>query len=198
VRRAAALALDDQRLGQKVNPLWFALRSHEVSGREAVADAKRGARLSSELDLAPRPVHILLRNFSHHYEVMRQFSITGLSGRESQIMEIVYRRGRATAAEVQEDLPDAPGYSSVRKLLHVLEVKGHLRHAEDGQRYVYSPTVPRHRARRSVLRQVVDTFFGGSAERAVSSLLQEDAGRMTDKELERILELARKARGQGR
>jgi predicted transcriptional regulator len=113
-------------------------------------------------------------------------------------MEIVYRRGRATAAEVQEDLPDAPGYSSVRKLLQVLEVKGHVWHEEDGRRYVYVPTVPRHQARRSVLRQVVDTFFGGSAERAVSSLLREDAGRMTDEELERILELARKARREGR
>lgn len=129
---------------------------------------------------------------------MDDFSITGLSRRESQIMEIVYRRGRATAGEVQEELPEAPGYSSVRKLLQVLEEKGHLRHEEDGRRYVYLPVVPRERARRSVLRQVVDTFFGGSAERAVSSLLEEDAARMSDEELERILELARRAREGGR
>lgn len=129
---------------------------------------------------------------------MADFSIIDLSRRESQIMEIVYRRGRATAAEVQEELADAPGYSSVRKLLQVLEEKGHLRHEEDGRRYVFLPIVPRESARRSVLRQVVDTFFGGSIERAVSSLLEEDATEMTDEELARIVRLARRARREGR
>jgi predicted transcriptional regulator len=129
---------------------------------------------------------------------MADFSIIDLSRRESQIMEIVYRRGRATAAEVQEELADAPGYSSVRKLLQVLEEKGHLRHEEEGRRYVFLPIVPRESARRSVLRQVVDTFFGGSIERAVSSLLEEDATEMTDEELARIVRLARRARREGR
>lgn len=129
---------------------------------------------------------------------MPSFSLTDLSRRESQIMEIVYRRGRATAAEVQEDLPDAPGYSSVRKLLQVLEEKGHLRHERDGRRYVFFPVVGREQARRSVLRRVVDTFFAGSVERAVSSLLEEDAAEMTDAELARIVELAERARGEGR
>lgn len=129
---------------------------------------------------------------------MTEFSPNELSRRESQIMESVYRRGRATAAEVREDLPDAPGDSAVRKLLQILEEKGHLRHEEEGRRYVYLPTVPRERARRSVLRQLVDTFFGGSAERAVSTFLQEEAGEMTEEELDRIAEAVRRAREAGR
>ena len=125
---------------------------------------------------------------------MSPFSITDLSRRESQIMEIVYRLGAATAAEVQAELPSPPSYSSVRKLLQVLEDKGHLCHEQSGRRYVYRPVVPKDEARRSVLREVVDTFFGGSAERAALSLLREDAAEMDDAKLDRFLELARAAR----
>lgn len=142
-----------------------------------------------------------MRKISHFLAraaTMNEFSLTSLSRRESQIMEIVYRRGSATAADVQAELPDSPGYSTVRKLLQVLEQKGHLEHEESARRYVYRPTVPREEARRSVLRQVVDTFFGGSAERAALSLLNEQAATMGDDELERLVELARRSEREGR
>src|SRR3954471_349842 len=95
----------------------------------------------------------------------------GLSRRERQIMDVVYRRGPATAAEVLEGLPDPPSYSAVRAMLRVLEEKGHLRHEEKGPRYVYLPTVPREEARQSALSQLVQTFFDGSTEQAVAALL---------------------------
>src|SRR3954466_11091420 len=88
----------------------------------------------------------------------------GLSRRERQIMEVIYRRGQATAAEVMEEMPDPPSYSAVRAMLRVLEEKGHLRHDQQGPRYVFLPTVPRDKARRSALKQLVRTFFDGSAE----------------------------------
>ena len=89
-----------------------------------------------------------------------------LSRRERQIMDVVYRLGRATAAEVQEGLPDPPSYSAVRALLRVLEEKGHLRHEQDGPRNVYVPTVPRDAARSSAVRALLETFFGGSRARS--------------------------------
>src|SRR3954454_18922271 len=95
----------------------------------------------------------------------------GLSRRERQIMDVIYRRGRATAAEVLEGLPDPPSYSAVRAMLRVLEEKGHLRHASQGPRYLFMPTVPREKARRSALKQLVQTFFDGSTEQAVAALL---------------------------
>ena len=94
-----------------------------------------------------------------------------LTRRERQIMDVIYARGRATAAEVLEGIPDPPGNSTVRTLLRLLEEKGQLRHAEVGARYVYFPTVPREMARRSALRNVLDTFFNGSTEDAVAALL---------------------------
>ena len=121
-----------------------------------------------------------------------------LSRRERRIMDAIYRLGRATAAEVHDALPDRPSYSTIRALLRVLETKGHLRHAEDGPRYVYSPTVPRERARESALRQVVTTFFDGSTEAAVAALLDISAARLSDTELNRLAGLIAQAKKEGR
>src|SRR5688572_1296816 len=96
-----------------------------------------------------------------------------LSRRERQIMDVLYRNGQATAAEVLEALPDPPGNSAVRTLLRILEEKGHLTHTQEGVRYVYRPTQPRQSAARSALAQVVHTFFGGSVENAVASMLSD-------------------------
>ena len=120
-----------------------------------------------------------------------------LSRRERQIMDILYRRGRATAGEVMEELPGDPSYSTVRAQLRVLEDKGHVTHQEEGLRYVYTPAVPRHAARKSALRHLVDTFFDGSAEQAVSALLGGEAARLSDAELERIAAMIAKARKEG-
>jgi predicted transcriptional regulator len=120
-----------------------------------------------------------------------------LSRRERQIMDILYRRGRATASEVMTELPGDPSYSTVRAQLRVLEEKGHVGHEEQGLRYVYAPAVPRHAARKSALRHLVDTFFDGSAEKAVSALLGGEAARLTDAELERLAAMITKARKEG-
>jgi BlaI family penicillinase repressor len=119
---------------------------------------------------------------------------TMLSKRERQIMDVIYRLGRATAAEVLEHLEAAPGYSTVRTQLRVLERKGHVRHEEEGLRYVYTPTVPRHSARRSALKHLVDTFFEGSTTKAVAALLGGEASRVTDEDLARIEDLVKNAR----
>jgi len=120
-----------------------------------------------------------------------------LSRRERQIMDILYRRGRATAGEVMEELPGEPSYSTVRAQLRVLEDKGHVTHEEEGLRYVYTPAVPRHAASKSALRQLVDTFFDGSAEQAVSALLGGEAARLSDAELERLAATIANARKDG-
>jgi len=112
-------------------------------------------------------------------------------------MDILYRRGRATAADVLEDLPGDTHYSTVRTQLRVLEEKGHVRHEEEGLRYVYVPEVPRHAARKSALRHVVQTFFEGSSEKAVAALLGGEASRLSDEELRRIADLIAKARKEG-
>lgn len=118
--------------------------------------------------------------------------VTGeLGKRERQIMDIIYRRGRATAAEVLPDLPDAPTYSSVRGMLRHLEGKGHLRHERDGLRYVYSPTSPTKKVRASALSHVVKTFFDGSISTAVATLLESKP--LTREEYERLCSLLSKA-----
>jgi predicted transcriptional regulator len=122
---------------------------------------------------------------------------TVLSRRERQIMDILYRRGRATAADVMADLPGNTSYSTVRTQLRVLETKGHVRHEEEGLRYIYLPAVPRRDARRSAVRHLVETFFDGSAERAVAALLGGEAARLSDEELDRIAALIEKARKEG-
>ena len=115
-----------------------------------------------------------------------------LGKRERQIMDAVYRRGRATAAEVLADLPDPPTYSSVRAMLRYLEDKGHLRHEQDGPRYVYLPTAPRDEARRSAMSDVVRTFFGGSVTTAVAALLESQGiSRSEYERLSKILDDAR-------
>ena len=119
-----------------------------------------------------------------------------LSRRERQIMDIVYQRGRATAAEVLKGLPDPPSYSAVRALLRVLEEKGHLRHERQGPRYLFLPTVAREKAQRSALTQVVQTFFDGSPGQAAAALL--DQATLSPHDLDRLSELIDKARQEGR
>ena len=122
----------------------------------------------------------------------------GLTKRERQIMDVMYRLGRGTAAEIMARVPGAPGYSTVRTQLRVLETKGHVRHEEQGLRYIYMPTVPRHSAARSALRHLVDTFFEGSSAKAVAALLGGEASRVSDEELERIARLVKNARSDTR
>lgn len=117
-----------------------------------------------------------------------------LTRRERQIMDILYRRGRGTAAEVMAELTGEPSYSTVRAQLRVLEEKGHVLHEEQGLRYVYLPAVPRHAARKSALRHLVDTFFDGSPEQAVAALLGGEATRLSDEDLKRIADLVAKAK----
>jgi predicted transcriptional regulator len=109
-------------------------------------------------------------------------------------MDILYRRGRATAGEVMSDLSGDPSYSTVRAQLRVMEEKGHVHHEEIGLRYVYSPTVPRHEVRQSALRHLVDTFFEGSTQKVVAALLGTDGTKVSQEELDRIAELVDKAR----
>jgi BlaI family transcriptional regulator, penicillinase repressor len=113
-------------------------------------------------------------------------------------MDIIYRRGQATAAEVLQDLPDPPGYSAVRAMLRVLEEKGYLRHEYKGPRYVFLPTLPLEKARRSALQQVVQTFFDGSIERAVSALLDDSGAKLSEQEFERLAQLIEQVRKEGR
>ena len=120
-----------------------------------------------------------------------------LTRRERQIMDILYKRGRATANEVLTDLPGNSHYSTVRTQLRVLEEKGHVTHEEDGVRYVYIPAVARRAARKSALRHLVDTFFDGSAEQVVAAVLGGEGARLSDEELDRIAELLEKAKKEG-
>jgi predicted transcriptional regulator len=113
-------------------------------------------------------------------------------------MDVVYRLGQATAAEVLENMPDPPGYSAVRAMLRLLEEKGYLRHGQEGPRYVYLPTLSRDKARQSALKQLVQTFFDNSTEQTVSALLDMSKAKMSDQELERLSELIEKARKEGR
>jgi predicted transcriptional regulator len=119
-----------------------------------------------------------------------------LSRRERQIMDIIYARGQATAAEVTAALADPPSYSAVRALLRILEQKGHLRHQQDGPRYVFLPTVSRDRARRSALRNLVKTFFDGSTAQAAAALI--DQGQLSDAEFDRLSDAIEKARRENR
>ena len=121
-----------------------------------------------------------------------------LSRRERQIMDVVYRLGKAAVSDVLDRLPDPPSYSAVRALMRILEEKGHLRHEADGPRYVYLPTLPRDDASASALSQVVRTFFGGSTEAAVAALLDLPEHGLSGAELERLSRLIDDAREQGR
>jgi len=129
---------------------------------------------------------------------MRKDKLRSLSRRERQIMDILYRRGRASAAEIHEALPDRPSYSAVRAKLRVLEEKGHVRHQEEALRYVYVPTMARETARRSALRHLVSTFFEGSVEETVAALLDLSAANLSAEDLDRISRLIEEAKNQER
>src|SRR5262245_2831608 len=113
-------------------------------------------------------------------------------------MDVIYRLGRATAADVAGNLPDPPSYSAVRALLRVLEQKGHLTHQQDGPRYVFLPTVSRERARQSAMKQLLNTFFEGSTSQAVAALLDNSACRISAAELDQLGQLIAQARKEGR
>ncbi len=123
---------------------------------------------------------------------------TALSRRERQIMDAIYRLGQATAAQVMDNLPDAPGYSAVRALLRILEDKGHVRHEKVGPRYVYEPTVPAEMASGNALQHVVATFFEGSVSQAVAALLEHADTELSEDELARLERQIEKARQEGR
>ena len=120
-----------------------------------------------------------------------------LSRRERQIMDILYARGRASASEIHQAMPDPPSYSAVRAKLRVLEEKGHIRHQEESLRYVYLPTVAKDTARRSAVRHLLSTFFDGSVEHAVAAMLDLSSSRLSDQELDRITALIDQARKEG-
>jgi len=120
--------------------------------------------------------------------------LNGLTRRERQIMDSLYRRGRATAATIMRDLPGSPHLSTVRTQLRVLEDKGHVRHDEEGVRYVYMPAVARGTARKSALKHLVETFFDGSAEKIIAAVLGAEGSRLSSEELGRIADLVRRAR----
>ena len=125
-------------------------------------------------------------------------ALNQLSRRERQIMDVVYRLGKASVTDVLERLPDPPSYSAVRALMRILEEKGHLKHEQDGPRYLYLPTVPRDAAQGAALSHLVRTFFGGSTEAAVAALLELPEGGMSEDELDRLSHLIDEARNQGR
>jgi len=121
-----------------------------------------------------------------------------LSRRERQIMDIIYQLGQATAAEVMENLPDPPSYSAVRAMLKILEDKGHLRHKQQGPRYVFLPTVSREKAKRSAVKHLLQTFFDGSAESAVATLLDVSRSDLSNADLDRLNSLISQAKKEGR
>ena len=124
--------------------------------------------------------------------------LQNLSRRERQIMDIIYQRGRATAAEVLERMPDPPSYSAVRALLRILEDKGVVAHEQDGPRYIYVPIVTRTAARQSALKQLLRTFFDGSAPQAVAALLDLSTPQMSETELDTLEKMIKQAKKEGR
>ena len=125
-------------------------------------------------------------------------SITGLSRRERQIMDILYQNGKASAQEVLDAMPDAPSYSAVRAMLRVLEEKGHVKHQEEGMKYVYTPVVAAGKAKRSAVKHVLDTFFQGSTEQIVAALLDVSSSRLTREELDRMAQMIERAKQEGK
>lgn len=120
------------------------------------------------------------------------------SKREKEMMDIIYRRGKATAQEVMDDMADPPSYSAVRATLRILEEKGHLRHEEEGNRYAYFPTLARKKASRNALEDLVTTFFDDSAEQVVAALIEARREDLTDEDFERLSKLIEEARREGR
>jgi BlaI family transcriptional regulator, penicillinase repressor len=121
-------------------------------------------------------------------------AMTGLSRRERQIMEILYQHGKGSASEVRQAMSDAPSYSAVRALLRVLEEKGHVKHEADGLKYVYVPVVTRDKAKRSAVKQLLETFFSDSPEQIVAALLDVSSRRLTREELDRMAAMIEKAK----
>lgn len=128
---------------------------------------------------------------------MTKKSYLRLSNRERQIMDILYRDGKATAAEVHERLADPPSYSAVRATLRILEEKGQVRHDQEGPRYVFRPAVGRDKAKRTAIRHLVQTFFDGSPELAVATLLDESASELSKEDLDRLEKLIGDAKRKG-
>jgi BlaI family transcriptional regulator, penicillinase repressor len=122
----------------------------------------------------------------------------GLSRREREIMDALYAMGEATVGEVMDRMPDPPSYSAVRATLRVLEEKGHVKHKQDGPRYLYLPTVSRDKAQTNAVKHLVGTFFGGSVEQAVMALLSMPETRMSDDQLKKLAEQVRRAEEEGR
>ena len=129
---------------------------------------------------------------------MAQSQPPQLSRRERQILDVLYKEGRATAADVQAGLPDPPSYSAVRAMLRILEEKGHIRHELDGPRYVYMPTIGRDRAKRSALKHVVNTFFDGSAAQVMAALFELSPRDLGEDEIARLRQLIDDARKEGK
>ena len=124
--------------------------------------------------------------------------MSGLSRREREIMDILYSRGKSSASDVREAMPKAPSYSAVRAMLRVLEEKGHIKHQVEGVKYVFVPTVPRDKAKRSAVKHLLDTFFHDSPEQVVAALLDISSTRMTPEELDRMAQMIEKAKKEGR
>jgi predicted transcriptional regulator len=122
----------------------------------------------------------------------------GLSRRERQIVEILYRRGKASVTEIRAAMADAPGYSAVRAMMRVLEEKGHVRHRAEGLKYVYVPTIARDKAKRSAVKHLLDTFFADAPHLVVAALLDVSSTRLTSEELDRMSEMIDNARKEGK
>jgi len=125
-------------------------------------------------------------------------AVSKLTRREREIMDIIFRRGEATVSEVMEGMADPPSYSAVRATMRILEEKGHLRHREDGPRYVYLPAVTADQARSAALAHLLDTFFAGSAQQAVMALAELKDAALTPEQLERLAEQIRRSSEEGR
>ena len=127
----------------------------------------------------------------------KKLASADLSRRERQVLDVLYRAGRATCAEVQSAMTDPPSYSAVRTFLRILEEKKIVRHEQDGARYVYIPTVEKERASRSALRHLLNTFFGGSVTQAISALLDEDSKNLSEEDWQRLSVMIEQARKEG-
>ena len=129
---------------------------------------------------------------------MRKDGHRNLSRRERQIMDILYQRGRASAAEILQAMPDPPTYSAVRAKLRVLEEKGHVRHEEESLRYVYLPTIGREKAKRTAVKHLLKTYFNGSPEQIVAALLDVSSTQLTREELDRMAQMIERAKQEGK
>ena len=124
--------------------------------------------------------------------------LQSLSRRERQIMEILFQRGKASAAEVREAMTDAPGYSAVRAMLRILEEKGHVKHQAEGLKYVYVPSITRDKAKRTAVKHLMETFFNGSPEHVMAALLDVSSRQLSSEELDRMAQMIEQARKEGK